>query len=151
MYVNERRHFLVGTSYIMYYYISIFLTADRSPQSSFPIHAISHSPFPALATSVYKSYERSKSLVPVHWPNCDVQTAKVPRTNQRPECKIGTFYDSAPSGPSNNRLTRHSRSGRHGRLSCGRLLRSIHFIWFFEILNLVNHFLNKLLPILSGF
>ena len=39
----------------------------------------------------------------------------------------------------NNRLTRHSRSGKHGRLghvigtrglSRGRSLRSIHFIWF---------------------
>ena len=38
-----------------------------------------------------------------------------------------------------NRLTRHSRSGKHGRLghvsgtrevSRGRSLRSIHFIWF---------------------
>ena len=37
-YVNERCHFLVGTSYIMYYYVPIFRTTVRSPQSSFPIH-----------------------------------------------------------------------------------------------------------------
>ena len=42
--VNERRHFLViGTSYIIYYYVPIIRTADRSPQSSLPIHAIPHS------------------------------------------------------------------------------------------------------------
>ena len=58
----------------------------------------------ALGVCVYKSYEfRFTGLT------CDEQTVKVPRTNQRPKCKIGkpkrqknktktsAFQDSVPS------------------------------------------------------